>query len=389
MRKYFMIGLGFVLALSLTIMLYGAWLNDRGEFQIARRMSEQRMELQGAKASVRAIRPNIKLKAVNFFSKDMTDAVALTEGRIVECVAPRGSHVKKGDTIFIIHNEELPLKIKQAESNILSARAQKHSKENQYKRFLLLKEKDAVSAQQFDDAEAAYHAAEGQLEVAEAQLGNLRLQEERQKVIAPLDGQVLMLYRQQGAYVRGGMALALVGDFRKLYFSTAVNDMLAQHLSLGQEVDMLFSNTHFKKVYDGNFAAGNLGEKQTFIASIAEIRPPFSEPAVMRNVIWQTDNGAGLLEPQTYGGVSLQARKAYETLTVPMTAMIDSGNDDVFVVKSDNTLEKRAVKTGTNDGTYIEILEGLSEGEVVITSGAEGLKNGMRVTVSVQGGDAK
>jgi RND family efflux transporter MFP subunit len=315
--------------------------------------------------------------------------VALTEGRIVECVAPRGSHVKKGDTIFIIHNEELPLKIKQAESNILSARAQKHSKENQYKRFLLLKEKDAVSAQQFDDAEAAYHAAEGQLEVAEAQLGNLRLQEERQKVIAPLDGQVLMLYRQQGAYVRGGMALALVGDFRKLYFSTAVNDMLAQHLSLGQEVDMLFSNTHFKKVYDGNFAAGNLGEKQTFIASIAEIRPPFSEPAVMRNVIWQTDNGAGLLEPQTYGGVSLQARKAYETLTVPMTAMIDSGNDDVFVVKSDNTLEKRAVKTGTNDGTYIEILEGLSEGEVVITSGAEGLKNGMRVTVSVQGGDAK
>ena len=33
MKKYFMIGLGIVLALSLTIILYGAWLNERGEFQ--------------------------------------------------------------------------------------------------------------------------------------------------------------------------------------------------------------------------------------------------------------------------------------------------------------------------------------------------------------------
>lgn len=389
MKKYFMIGLGIVLALSLTIILYGAWLNDRGEFQIAKRMSERSMELQGTKASVRMIRPRFRLQTVNFFSKDMTDAVALSEGRIIECVAPKGSLVKKGDTIFIIKNEELPLKIKQAESNILSARAEKHSKENQYKRFLLLKDKDAISAQQFDDAEAAYHAAVGQLEVAEAQLGNLRIQEERQKVIAPLDGKVLMLYRQQGAYVQGGMSLALVGDFRKLYFSTALNDTLAQHITVGQEVEMIFSNKDFKKVYDANFAAGNLGDRQTFIASIAEITPPLSQPAVMRNVIWQADNGAGLLEPQTYGDVSLQARQAYEALTVPLAAMIDSSNNSLYVVKSDNTLEKRDVKTGSNDGTYIEVLEGLSAGDVVVTSGAEGLKSGMRVTVSVQGGDGK
>ena len=347
------------------------------------------MELQGTKASVRMIRPRFRLQTVNFFSKDMTDAVALSEGRIIECVAPKGSLVKKGDTIFIIKNEELPLKIKQAESNILSARAEKHRRENQYKRFLLLKDKDAISAQQFDDAEAAYHAAVGQLEVAEAQLGNLRIQEERQKVIAPLDGKVLMLYRQQGAYVQGGMSLALVGDFRKLYFSTALNDTLAQHITVGQEVEMIFSNKDFKKVYDANFAAGNLGDRQTFIASIAEITPPLSQPAVMRNVIWQADNGAGLLEPQTYGDVILQARQAYEALTVPLAAMIDSSNNSLYVVKSDNTLEKRDVKTGSNDGTYIEVLEGLSAGDVVVTSGAEGLKSGMRVTVSVQGGDGK
>ena len=389
MKKYFLIGLGIVLALSLSLILYGAYLNERGEFQIAKRMSERSLELQGAKAEKRFIRPFFKLNAINFFSKDMTDALALSDGRIVECVAPKGSFVRKGDTLFLLVNEELPLQIKQAEANILSARAEKHSRENQYKRYLMLKDKGAISAQQFDEAEAAYRAAVAGLEVAEAKLGNLRIQEERQKVAAPLDGQVLMLYRQPGAYVTGGTALALVGDFRTLYFSTPVDDKLARHLIPGLEVELVFSNKDFKKVYDTNYAAGNLGSSQKFTASIADITPPLSEPAAMRNVVWQADNRSGLLEPQTYGGVSLQSRTGHDGLAVPLAAMADNSNNRVYVAKGDDTIEERKVKTGTNDGSYIEILEGLTEGEIVVTSGTEGLRSGMRATVKVQGGGAK
>lgn len=389
MKKYFLIGLGIVLALSLSLILYGAYLNERGEFQIAKRMSERSLELQGAKSEKRFIRPYFKLNAINFFSKDMTDALALSDGRIVECVAPKGSFVRKGDTLFLLVNEELPLQIKQAEANILSARAEKHSRENQYKRYLMLKDKGAISAQQFDEAEAAYRAAVAGLEVAEAKLGNLRIQEERQKVAAPLDGQVLMLYRQPGAYVTGGTALALVGDFRTLYFSTPVDDKLARHLIPGLEVELVFSNKDFKKVYDTNYAAGNLGSSQKFTASIAEITPPLSEPAAMRNVVWQADNRSGLLEPQTYGGVSLQSRTGHDGLAVPLAAMADNSNNRVYVAKGDDTIEERKVKTGTNDGSYIEILEGLAEGEIVVTSGTEGLRSGMRATVKVQGGGAK
>jgi multidrug efflux pump subunit AcrA (membrane-fusion protein) len=128
-----------------------------------------------------------------------------------------------------------------------------------------------------------------------------------------------------------------------------------------------------------------MGSSQRFTASIAEITPPLSEPAAMRNVVWQTDNRSGLLEPQTYGGVTLQSRTGHDGLAVPMTAMTDNSHNRVYVADGD-TIEERKVKTGTNDGSYIEILDGLSEGEVVVTSGAEGLKDGMRATVKVQGG---
>ena len=388
MKKYFMIGLGIVLALSLTIILYGAWLNERGEFQIAKRMSERSLELQGARASARFIRPRFQLTAINFYSRDMADAVALTDGRIVSCVASKGSSVRKGETVMVINNEELPLQIKEAESNILSAKADLRSKENQYNRYLYLKENNAISAQQFDVAEAAYHAAQSNLQVAEAKLGSLRIQEARQNVIAPLDGQVLRLYRQPGAYVQSGTSLALVGDFRILYFATPVDDKMAGHLVKGMEAELIFSNRDFRKAYGTNYEKGNQGNDQRFLASISEIVPPVSEPAAMRNVVWQADNRSGLLEPQTYGNVSLQARTGHDGLAVPLDAMVDGSHTRVYVAK-DNIIEERTVKTGSNDGEFIEVLEGLQAGDVVVTSGTEGLQNGMRAIVTVQGGGTK
>ena len=113
-----------------------------------------------------------------------------------------------------------------------------------------------------------------------------------------------------------------------------------------------------------------------------------SEPAAMRNIVWQADNRSGLLEPQTYGNVSLQALTGHNGLTVPLDAMIDGSHTRVYVAK-DDIIEERAVKTGSNDGEFIEVLEGLQEGDVVVTSGTEGLRDGMRATVTVQGGGTK
>ena len=253
----------------------------------------------------------------------------------------------------------------------------------------MLKEKDAISAQQFDDAEAAYRAAVAGLEVAEAKLGSLRIQEARQRVTAPLDGQVLRLYRQPGAYVQSGTSLALVGDFRTLYFATPVDDKIARHLEPGLEAELVFSNRDFQKAYGTNYEKGNMGSEQRFLASVAEITPPVSEPAALRNVMLKADNRSGLLEPQTYGNVTLQARTGRDALSVPLVAMIDSNHTRVYVAKEDNTIEERTVKTGANDGQFIEVLEGIKEGDVVVTSGMEGLKNGMRATVKVQGGGTK
>ncbi|MBR1552455.1 MAG: efflux RND transporter periplasmic adaptor subunit [Schwartzia sp.] len=381
MKRYFMAGLGIVLALSLGAIFYGAWLNERGEVQITRRMEERRLTLHGAKVAARRLSPRLTVNAVNLFSNDMADAVALVDGRIVECLARKGSSVRRGDVILVLENENIPLQRQEAESNILRAQAELKRAENNYSRYQILKANDAASAQQFDEAEANYFSAQSSLGVAEAKAAQLGVQEARQQVVAPIDGKVLVLYRQQGAYVQAGTSLALVGDFRYLYFTAPVEDEDARYLTVGQEAELVFQSKDFKKVYGTDYAAGNLGNRQTFIATIAQITPPLTEAAAMRNILWQVDNHAGLLEPQTYGSVSFHSKRSHNAIAVPLVSMADGSHTSVFVAKDDGTIERRTVRTGTNDGTYIEILSGLAEGEIVVTSGMEGLADGVHAEI--------
>lgn len=71
MKKYFGAGLVIVLLLSLSVILYGTYLNERGEYRIAQRVEERRIELLDAEATVRNLRPQIKFNAVNLYSPNI------------------------------------------------------------------------------------------------------------------------------------------------------------------------------------------------------------------------------------------------------------------------------------------------------------------------------
>ena len=83
MKKYFYIGIVVILMMALALVGYGAWLNYSDEDQIARRMDSRVLQLEGARAEMRELQPSLTLDAVRFSSESMTDAVALTNGRIL------------------------------------------------------------------------------------------------------------------------------------------------------------------------------------------------------------------------------------------------------------------------------------------------------------------
>ena len=86
----------------------------------------------------------------------------------------------------------------------------------------------------------------------------------------------------------------------------------------------------------------------------------------------------------TYNGITIESNISRKCLTVPLEAMVTSDHDSVFVVKPDNTIELRNVTAGTDDDKNIEIFSGLKEGETVIVGSFDGLKDGMKVDITLQ-----
>lgn len=390
MKKLYMVGLVLILIFAGAIIAYGAWLNKSGEHQITERMENRTIPLHGAKVKMRDMHPKLFLETVNLYSEDIVDAVALIDGRIENIFVTKNSKVRRGEVIFTLVNEEIALKIQQADSSIAKAEAQLANAKNNYARYKRLRERDATSIEKFDEAEANYFASEAALKEAQTVKEQLLVQSARQDVTAPIDGEILILYRQLGSYVQAGTPLALVGDFSVLFFSMAVDDRHAQRFSLGDKAHLTFTNSQImRKAYDTEYAAGNRGESEVFDVTVKEIMPNLNEPASLRKVVLEIDNRVGLLEQQAYSGAVLTSDESRKLLTVPLAAMIDSSRNEVFVVTAENTLERRAVKTGADDGSFVEIIWGLREGETVVTSAAEGLKDGMKVEVTFTGGDGR
>lgn len=389
MKRLYVVGLVLILIFAVAMISYGTWLNKKGENTIVERMENRTIPLQGAKVQVRDIKLRITLETVNLNSEEMADAVALIDGRIENIFVRKNSIVRRGDVIFQLVNEEIPLKIQQAESSIAKAEAQLANAKNNYARYTRLMDRDATSREKFDDAEAAYFASEAALQEALTIKKQLLTQSAKQDVVAPIDGEVLILYKNQGAYVTAGTPIALIGDFSRLIFSMPVEDKYAQRLSIGDRAELSFTSSQIlRKAYDTEYAAGNKGDEQVFPIHVIEITPPLNETATLRKIVFEVDNRVGLLEQQAYSGAILKSVRSRRVLAVPLAAMTDSNRKSVFVVTPDNTLERREVKTGSNDGDFIEIISGLKEGEIVITSATEGLESGMKVTVTLTGGDA-
>ena len=388
MKRLYLVGLVIILLMAVAMIGYGAWLNKSGENQIVERMENRTIPLQGAKAQFRDIHPKIVLETVNLYSEEMADAVALIDGRIEGMFVSKNSSVRRGQVLFSLVNDDIPLKIKQAESSIARAEAQLANAKNNYARYTRLMERDATSREKFDEAEANYLATVAALQEAQTVKEQLLVQSARQDVTAPIDGEVLIVYRQQGSYVTAGTPIALIGDFSRLFFSMPVDDKHAQQLALGDRAELSFTNSQIlRKAYDTEYAAGNKGDEQIFPVHVREISPPLNELATLRKIVWEVDNRVGLLEQQAYSGAILKSARSRKVLTVPLAAMTDSNRNAVFIVTDAGTLERRAVKTGADDGNFIEIISGLGAGDTVITSAAEGLEVGMKVTVTLTEGN--
>ena len=167
----------------------------------------------------------------------------------------------------------------------------------------------------------------------------------------------------------------------------SAEDKIVRQLVDVKNVNFTFLQKEMQKIYGTEYKAGNKGEQQVFNASIVDVSPSLDEPAAIRKIIWSIDNSSGLLEPRTYSEVACQAFLPRQCLTVPLYAVDSQSKDSLFIFMQDDTIKKISVTTGADDGEFIEIIDGLNEGDIVVTLNVDNLIDGMNAAYALEGDD--
>jgi Cu(I)/Ag(I) efflux system membrane fusion protein len=171
-------------------------------------------------------------------------------------------------------------------------------------------------------------------------------------VYAPSSGIVLKREAVPGKYVEPGTTLYEVADLSTVWISADIYEFEVAAVTLNQPASVTFA------AYPG----------ETFRGTVSYVYPTLNAEARTVRVRVDLPNAGLRLKPGMFGTVTLQTDAA-RTLVVPKEAVLDTGlRQLVFLDRGEGTYAPYPVKLGRRSQDDVEVLEGLKEGDRIVTS---------------------
>ena len=267
-----------------------------------------------------------------------------------------GDVVKKGQLIAELDPSELQAKYDQMLAALENARADlEYARVNLERQRLLLKQ-DFISQDQFDLAEKAFEINQARLEQAEANLTSAKVQLDFTRITAPITGVVASVSMQEGETVAASFSAPTfvnIIDLSRLEVWAYVDETDIGRVQVGQKASFTVDT----------YADTDFGGTVTAIYPKAVIQDNVVNYVVTMEIA-DFQNKALRPEMTTTVTIHLGARK--DVLAVSTGALRREQRGPVVTVLEKGQTVLRAVKTGWSSDGYTEILDGLSEGDVVV-----------------------
>ena len=271
-----------------------------------------------------------------------------TSGKITGIYFEEGTYVCKGDILARINDAPLQAQLKKQEAQL------KLNEDRLYRQQTLL-EKEAVSQETFQEAEASLSALKAEIEEIHAKL-------EQTELCAPFDGIIGLRQVSVGAYASPSTTVATLTNTSRLKIEFSVPERYAGVLKPGAPLTFMVEGG--SKVYNAKVYATN--------SKVDQDTRTFSVRGIY-------ENANNELVPGRYVSVSLITRTYPDAIAVPSEAIIsEMGIDKVFLYKSGKAQPVEIVK-GLRTDAEVQVISGLAIGDTVITSGTMQLRTGMSV----------
>ena len=272
-------------------------------------------------------------------------------------------------------------------SDLEKAQVEYDTAKMNYDRYVILKDEGAVSQK---DLDTMYRA----LIVAKATLDNLRLQNvgdtpasiaakqaaqakarytvdslskqlDDLTIRAPRRGVISYRNAEEGSMAAANTKVLTITDTSGIYIDCPVAEADIAAIQTGMAVSV--SVESLANTYDGT------------ITYVSPAMDPTNKTYIVRITLQNPDNS---LRGGMFAQSSLEVLQRPNTLFVPKDALVEqNGISQLYVINPDDTIAIRTVKTGLRNDNYVEILDGLSDGEEIATTNLARLRDGTAVTV--------
>ena len=301
-------------------------------------------------------------------------------GRIVEVMADQGIRVTEGDLLVRLDDAELKQQVEIAQANLDAtsaaivrlttdkdrAAAVYNQAKKSNERILVLVQKNASSQ---DDADKAVEAlavaeagvsraeaaiAEGQKEIvaAEKTLEYHRARLHDTKIVAPFDGLIVKRNREPGDVVVPGSSILTLISTDELWIRAWVDETEMARLKTDQSARVLFRSEP-DKAYPGKVVRlGREADRETreFIVDVLVLELP---------AYWAVGQRAEAF---------IEITRKDDVLLLPASLIVKRDDATGVFIDRDGVAAWRPISVGVRSRDTVEVLEGLSEGDSVITS---------------------
>ena len=343
-------------------------------------LSRTALAEQAAKDSVPVVKtlrpspnPSSELLLLPATVQAYSDALiyARTSGYLKAWHSDIGSHVKKGALLAEIDTPEIDQELKQAQAALESAKANAELADSTTTRWQALLATQSVSPQDADNKSADASAKRGAYAAAKANVARLRDLESFKRVTAPFDGIVTQRNTDVGALITAGQnpsaPLFQVSDIHKLRIYVTASEAYARAMLVGTKAEV-----HF-----------NTLPGRSFPTQIVRTAEALDSATRTLQVELELDNHAGNFLRGAYAEVAFHIPVDPHALQIPATAlMFRSAGLQVATVDSNSTVRFHKITVARDFGKMLEVVAGLTAGDVLITDPPDSLMEGSLVRIA-------
>jgi len=173
-------------------------------------------------------------------------------------------------------------------------------------------------------------------------------------IFAPQDGVVSSLMVREGMFVKPSMNVMSLGDLSSVWLLAEVFEKQAQWVRVGQDAEVRLS-----------FVPGHVWQ-----GKVEYIYPSLDPKTRTLKVRLRFENPDEGLKPNMYANVRILGGPKENIIVIPLEGLIRTGREErVIIDLGEGRFEARDVVSGIESGDYVEIIQGVDEGEHVVTSG--------------------